>query len=126
MPRTKTQTKTKKRPSNEEPLPLTPELQRRLDEVAVPAAIALDCTVCRQGHGVPKVVHQDIRLCIVCYQLMSHGRPETRTKIMKRAISGTLDRDKWQELRLPYFRDWLVSENRLKLPTSSLSSEQAS
>jgi hypothetical protein len=127
MPRTKTSKKTPtKRLPSEEVVPLTPELQQRFDELNIAAAIELSCTVCGQAHGVPKVVHQDIRLCIVCYQLMSHGQPETRTKIMKQAITGTLDRDHWQELRLPYFRDWLVSENRLKLPTSLHASEQAS
>ena len=83
----------------------------RLDELAQPTRDELPCSLC-DGVGLPKIDGTDMRICVVCRAaLRDIPRPNRRALIY--------DRERYMLHRLPYFRDWLISPDRMGVATDN-------
>jgi hypothetical protein len=95
-----------------DPVPLSLATLDRLDELAKPTPTELDCSICA-GVGVPKIDGTNRRICVVCYlALRDVPRPQ------RKALLHNHEDYMWY--RLPYFAQYLVSDNRMNLETNIL------
>ena len=89
-------------------LPLIPPslaTYERLDELTRPTLTELDCSICGWV-GLPKLPDTDMRVCQVCYLALRDVPRDQRKALIQ-------DRERFVLHRLPFFRDWLISPDRM-------------
>jgi len=92
-------------------IPVSLATYDRLDELASLTPTELPCAICEQGVGLPKLPDADMRICVVCRDTL---------KDVPHAERGALlhNHDGYMMYRLPYFHQYLVSDNRLHPETN--------
>ena len=92
-------------------IPVSLATYDRIDELARPTLTELPCALC-EGVGLPKIEGTDMRICVVCRAAL-RDVPRTDRKVL---IS---DHDRFLLHRMPYFRDWLSSPDRMGVVTDN-------
>jgi hypothetical protein len=94
-----------------DPIPLSLATYERIEELARLTPTELECSIC-SGVGVPKIEGTNMPICVVCRDAL-RDVPRTDRKVL---IS---DHDRFLLHRLPYFRDWFLSPDRMGVVTDT-------
>jgi hypothetical protein len=93
-----------------DPVPPSIATYDRIDELARPTLSELPCALCG-GVGLPKLPDTDMRICIVCRDAL---------KDIPRGERGALlhNHEDYMWYRMPFFEQYLVSDNRMHPDTN--------
>jgi hypothetical protein len=94
-----------------DPIPLSLATYERIDELAQLTRDELPCSIC-EGVGLPKIEGTSMTICVVCRDaLRDIPRPNRKALIQ--------DHERLLLHRMPFFRDWLVSPDRMGVATDT-------
>jgi hypothetical protein len=94
-----------------DPIPPSLATYDRIDELSRPTPTELECCVCK-GVGLPKIEGSDMRICVVCRDALKDVPRAGRKALIA-------DREHFLLHRLPFFRDWFLSPDRMGVVTDN-------
>jgi hypothetical protein len=103
--------KVKPDPFRTPPIQMTSALAARFRTLDRLTETEQACSVCHAGRDVPKVHKRDRLICLVCNAVLGQLTPLGREKVLLLGV----DRMKWSERRLPYYRTWFQHPDRATL-----------
>jgi len=92
-------------------IPLSLATYEQIDELARPTPTELDCCIC-EGVGLPKIADTNRRICVVCRDALRDVPRAERPALIA-------DREHFLLHRMPFFRDWLLSPDRMGVVTDT-------